>query len=154
MAQTVSPHAVRVTGVFLVTVLQDTVWELPVLLVAYSLKIHSAPLEKVHKAVIWSVVPLYWLIYNFLILKIVNSNKLWLVVSRQLCPQGPEWHYFLKTCYYIEDTKTKTWSEARRACQGFKDTDLAIITDNVEKVACLVSHLTHFELRICCFILF
>ncbi|XP_019390529.1 PREDICTED: uncharacterized protein LOC109310035 [Crocodylus porosus] len=54
-------------------------------------------------------------------------------VSRQLCPQRPEWHYFLKTCYYIEDTKTKTWSEARRACQGFKDTDLAIITNSVEK---------------------
>ncbi|CAM4707739.1 unnamed protein product [Lepidochelys kempii] len=54
-------------------------------------------------------------------------------VSRQ-CPQRPRWHYFLKACYYVEDTKTKTWTEARSACQGFKETDLAKITNSAEKV--------------------
>ncbi|CAM5160066.1 unnamed protein product [Natator depressus] len=54
-------------------------------------------------------------------------------VSRQLCPQRPRWHYFLKACYYVEDTKTKMWTEARSACQGFKETDLAKITNSAEK---------------------
>nr|XP_025043257.1 uncharacterized protein LOC106732388 isoform X5 [Pelodiscus sinensis] len=54
-------------------------------------------------------------------------------VSRQLCPQRPHWHYFLKACYYVEDTKTKTWTEARSMCHNFKETDLAKITNSAEK---------------------
>ncbi|XP_061469383.1 uncharacterized protein LOC133378773 [Rhineura floridana] len=50
------------------------------------------------------------------------------------CPKKPQWHYYSKSCYYVEDTKTDTWANARSACQGFKGTDLVKITSSHEKM--------------------
>ncbi|XP_053153370.1 uncharacterized protein LOC128345453 isoform X3 [Hemicordylus capensis] len=50
------------------------------------------------------------------------------------CPKKQQWHYYSKLCYYVEDTKTDTWANARIACQGFKGTDLVKITSSSEKM--------------------
>ncbi|KAJ6667983.1 hypothetical protein lerEdw1_016304 [Lerista edwardsae] len=50
------------------------------------------------------------------------------------CPKQPNWHYYLKSCYYVEETYRDTWIVARDACQGYKGTDLVKITSSLEKV--------------------
>ncbi|KAJ7316340.1 hypothetical protein JRQ81_002502 [Phrynocephalus forsythii] len=53
---------------------------------------------------------------------------------RNPCPKRPKWHYYSKSCYYVENSKTDTWTNARIACQGFKGTDLVKITNSHEKM--------------------
>ncbi|XP_042303454.1 uncharacterized protein LOC121920386 [Sceloporus undulatus] len=55
-------------------------------------------------------------------------------VSIDPCPKKPKWYYYSKSCYYVEDSKIDTWANARIACQGYKGTDLVIITNSHEKV--------------------
>nr|XP_028573720.1 uncharacterized protein LOC114591207 [Podarcis muralis] len=50
------------------------------------------------------------------------------------CPKKPQWYHYSKSCYYVEHTKTATWTDARIACQGFKGTDLVKITNSHEKM--------------------
>ncbi|XP_070592844.1 uncharacterized protein [Erythrolamprus reginae] len=51
-----------------------------------------------------------------------------------MCPKLPQWHYFSKACYYVENIKKDTWDNAQIACQGFKKTDLVKITNSREKM--------------------
>ncbi|XP_039207752.1 uncharacterized protein LOC120311809 isoform X3 [Crotalus tigris] len=51
-----------------------------------------------------------------------------------LCPKIPQWYYFSKSCYYVENIKKDTWDNAKIACQGFKKTDLVKITNSREKM--------------------
>ncbi|XP_042303868.1 uncharacterized protein LOC121920758 [Sceloporus undulatus] len=55
-------------------------------------------------------------------------------VSIDPCPKKPKWYYYSKSCYYVEDSKIDTWANARIACQGYKGTDLVIITNSHEKM--------------------
>ncbi|XP_077183101.1 uncharacterized protein LOC143832485 isoform X2 [Paroedura picta] len=50
------------------------------------------------------------------------------------CPTKLQWYYYLNSCYYVEDKKTETWTNARTACQGFKGTDLVKIKSSLEKM--------------------
>ncbi|XP_026541026.1 uncharacterized protein LOC113423713 [Notechis scutatus] len=51
-----------------------------------------------------------------------------------ICPKLPQWYYFSKACYFVENIKKDTWENARIACQGFKKTDLVKITNSREKM--------------------
>ncbi|KAG8128687.1 hypothetical protein E2320_015502 [Naja naja] len=51
-----------------------------------------------------------------------------------ICPKLPQWYYFSRACYFVENIKKDTWDNARIACQGFKKTDLVKITNSREKM--------------------
>lgn len=59
-----------------------------------------------------------------------------LVHSR--CPRGPGWWFWGGHCYYVEEQGSKSWQEAKAACQAYGENVALLVLDSAkEKVRTL-----------------
>ncbi|XP_019361529.1 PREDICTED: uncharacterized protein LOC109289781 [Gavialis gangeticus] len=54
------------------------------------------------------------------------------------CPENPGWWYWNGRCYYIEETNSSTWLEAKNFCTAYNGTDLLVL-DSAEEEAWITS---------------
>ncbi|EMP40893.1 hypothetical protein UY3_01859 [Chelonia mydas] len=56
-------------------------------------------------------------------------------VINMKCPEDPGWWYWNGSCYYMEETNSLTWLEAKNYCTAYNGTDLLLLDSAEEKRA-------------------
>ncbi|XP_073211852.1 uncharacterized protein [Lepidochelys kempii] len=54
-------------------------------------------------------------------------------VINMKCPEDPGWWYWNGSCYYMEETNSLTWLEAKNYCTAYNGTDLLLLDSAEEK---------------------